>query len=199
MSCEVWCRRGGGPEGRAVPSAMLDVRPRGRTVLAALACCAAPVLLQAQPAPSSAPARLGAGNFHGCALAADDTARCWGSDAAGQHAVPDGHFVRVSAGGTHTCALRADGRAVCWGGNEFGQSSPPPGRFIDVTAGGYHSCGLRPELTIACWGGTGARMAIPDGPFTQVSAGFLHTCALKPSGAIVCWGDDSQGQSSPPR
>lgn len=82
---------------------------------------------------------ISASIYHTCALLADETVACWGSNEAGQlglgtvedspHArvVPglEG-VVQVSAGGTsnrgeHTCALQKTGVIQCWGSNSNGR------------------------------------------------------------------------------
>ena len=72
-----------------------------------------------------------------CAVLADGSAWCWGSDVAGELgngaplaqsrtpvrvALPPGRrATTVSAGGGHSCAILDDGTASCWGANNFGQ------------------------------------------------------------------------------
>ncbi|HVH11805.1 MAG TPA: hypothetical protein VM759_02075, partial [Longimicrobium sp.] len=95
-----------------------------------------PVAVQA--APSVVFAQVSAGAIHGCALALDGSAWCWGDNSLGQlgngttmgSAVP----VRVQApagvrfvsvvtgdGAAHTCGLATSGAAYCWGDNTYGQ------------------------------------------------------------------------------
>jgi hypothetical protein len=119
------------------------------------------------------------GTSHACALLADDTVSCWGSN--GDGALGDGttttpsiatpatvpgltNVAAISAGGYHTCALSKTGEVWCWGDNEYGQ----------VGAGGADVLSPQqvPEVTDA----------------TAIAAGSTHTCALQSDGEVVCWG-----------
>ena len=67
---------------------------------------------------------MSAGESHSCALRADNTIACWGTEAyewtdEGPELVnpPDEPFAAVSAGGFSpaSCAVRANGEVTCWG------------------------------------------------------------------------------------
>jgi alpha-tubulin suppressor-like RCC1 family protein len=125
---------------------------------------------------------LGLGGAHGCGLAEDGRAWCWGLNEDGQLgngstrsstpypvSVPEGvRFVSISGGTWHTCALSSTGDVYCWGRNEQGQlgdgtyidrtvpgpvAMPAGVRFVEMTARGRGACGLAEEGTIYCWGG----------------------------------------------
>src|SRR5439155_15451428 len=78
---------------------------------------------------------VSAGVYHSCAIVADGTARCWGSNGVGQlgdgtandftdaPAVVKGlaKATTIAAGGGHTCASLADGTVQCWGWNVSGE------------------------------------------------------------------------------
>jgi alpha-tubulin suppressor-like RCC1 family protein len=80
------------------------------------------------------------GFFHACAILADRTVACWGSDVEGQgafgptrtsspepRAVPGLADVRsIGAGNAHTCAVTGNGSAYCWGQNTSGQLGQEP-------------------------------------------------------------------------
>jgi Regulator of chromosome condensation (RCC1) repeat len=99
---------------------------------------------------------IAAGGDHVCALLADTTVECWGSNNRGQlgrppeeieehcsgfpclrnpRSVPglDG-VVSLSAGAAHTCAQMADGSIQCWGDHTLGQlgrACPIVARVVD--------------------------------------------------------------------
>jgi alpha-tubulin suppressor-like RCC1 family protein len=79
--------------------------------------------------------RVAAGEIHTCALLADETVACWGTNAYGNlgtgtkndtHLTPVpvaglSGVVSISVGSYHSCALIADGTMKCWGDNGWGQ------------------------------------------------------------------------------
>lgn len=119
---------------------------------------------------------------HVCALLADATLACWGSNSAGQlgngtHGVGTfstapvaiggyGSVVAVASHSSHTCAVQTGGALACWGNNGYGKlgdgslaplnkNTPTPVSTSPVMAietGGNHTCALRTDHTIACWG-----------------------------------------------
>jgi alpha-tubulin suppressor-like RCC1 family protein len=133
---------------------------------------------------------IAAGRNHTCAVRANGTVACWGSNSSGQ--IGDGtiggnrpspftipnlnNVVAVAAGEAHTCALRADGTVRCWGANGNGQlgpgfvssSSPTPITPFDITN----------AVAIAAGG----------------ALGNSHTCALIADGTVKCWGANGSGQ-----
>ena len=130
-------------------------------------------------APSSvSAAALSAGHQHTCALLADGTVQCWGSNDSGR--LGDGTYTdrttpvsvsgianatALSLGWYHTCALLADGTVKCWGWNVSGQlgdgtrtrSTTPVSvsgisNATAISAGGSHTCALLADHTVQCWG-----------------------------------------------
>jgi alpha-tubulin suppressor-like RCC1 family protein len=165
---------------------------------------------------------IGIGSAHACAVRADGSISCRGSNAQGQSTPPPGVlFSQVVAGGQHTCAQTVDhydqakdGVWICWGDNTFGQATAPPGAKFDyVAAGGRHTCGFGSQ-GLVCWGDNSfGQSTPPSGAFTGnvysngIAAGRNHTCASLElldatgqgqAGQVVCWGDNSRGQATPP-
>jgi alpha-tubulin suppressor-like RCC1 family protein len=134
---------------------------------------------------------ISAGGEHTCALRADGSAKCWGSDRFGE--LGDGTFVidgigetpidvlsgrgtftarDIAAGRSHTCAVRANGNVACWGANDAGQVG-------DGSIGGNR---LSP-----------ANLPVPVN-VVGIAAGEAHTCAVLANGTANCWGLNSSGQ-----
>lgn len=138
---------------------------------------------------------LSAGREHACALTADGTAYCWGSNEFGQLGVSDVEttcprgdrdiscrarptavttslkFRRIAAGGVHTCAIAMDDRVYCWGDNLHGALGDPALRSSAVPA---------PIVTTSL--------------FLDVAAGAEHSCAVRLDGVGACWGSNDWGQ-----
>ena len=137
---------------------------------------------------------LAAGREHSCALIADGSVACWGSNARGQlgsgtearrlgmSTVPmpveglNRPAIALTAGAAHTCALLDDGCAACWGANDAGQ----------LGDGGADDR-ARAE-----------RVAGKTGVLQALAAGDKHTCGVTKAGRIACWGDGSRGQLGDP-
>jgi alpha-tubulin suppressor-like RCC1 family protein len=132
------------------------------------------------------------GTEHGCGLAADGRAYCWGSNRLGQLGDGDDNsnaktgavavattqtFVAISAGANHTCALTHEGVVYCWGLNLTGEL----GQAIVANVCDGFPCNRRP-----------VRLETPT-RFDSISAGFGHTCALR-GGRAYCWGRNDKGQ-----
>ena len=138
---------------------------------------------------------VAAGLEHTCALTADGSAWCWGSNEFDQLGVADDgttcvredrdipcrrtpvavsgglRFQRISAGAMHTCGLATDARVYCWGDNLRGQIGDPAVR---------RSAAPVPIATTAL--------------FADVAAGGEHSCALRTDAVAVCWGANDMGQ-----
>jgi hypothetical protein len=143
---------------------------------------------------------VSSGDAHTCALKADGTIQCWGSNVDNQvSGTPtSSDFVAVSAGNFHTCALKADGTIQCWGFDHSGQVSGTPTikGFTAVSAGSFHTCGLKADGSIQCWGLDDHNQVSgtpTSSDFVAVSAGNRLTCGLRAAGTIVCWGSDFGG------
>jgi alpha-tubulin suppressor-like RCC1 family protein len=123
-----------------------------------------------------------------CAVRADATVRCWGSNGYGQ--LGDGtlvdsttpvrvegldRVVGITAGFWHVCALRDDGTAWCWGRNDS--------RQVDAGAATYRTSPVRID-------------GLSD--LVDLAAGYYHTCALRTDGRVFCWGNNTYGQLGRP-
>jgi alpha-tubulin suppressor-like RCC1 family protein len=120
---------------------------------------------------------VSAGYDHSCALLADGTVSCWGSNRSSQLGSPNGRgtaqilgpqpvvgltdVVAIDAGLMGTCAVRVDGSVWCWG---FGIAGPQAAPIFDLTN------------------------------VRSVSVGEGHACVVNRSGEAMCWGDNSQSQ-----
>jgi hypothetical protein len=103
------------------------------------------------------------GYEHGCALAQDGRASCWGRDTAGETRAPEGRFVQLTLGEKRSCGLRDDGTVACWGGRP--RPAPADLRFSriamttdeDLLTATY-VCGIvTGDQRLVCWSyGTGA-------------------------------------------
>ena len=129
---------------------------------------------------------MSAGTDHACAVIANGTLKCWGSNWKQQLGVPtiQGYtpavripgvtgVTAIAAGWQFQCARMAAGTVSCWGSNTYGQL----GRGVSTRD---------PKNTpVAIPGLTGV---------TAVAAGFEHACALLASGTVKCWGRSQLGQ-----
>ncbi|MCL2259352.1 MAG: hypothetical protein FWC18_05970 [Cystobacterineae bacterium] len=73
-----------------------------------------------------------------CALQANGTVRCWGSNTYGQATVPENlNAVAIVGGEIYNCALQADSTVRCWGDNSIaGQTTVPANlNAIAIAAG----------------------------------------------------------------
>ena len=134
-------------------------------------------------------AQIATGYSHTCALLANRTVECWGSNAAGQ--LGDGTLtnrrtpvivaglssVTAIAAGIHTCALLADTTVRCWGSNTAGEL-------------GNGTISQNSPTPVAVTGLTGV---------TAIGIGQHDTCALLADGSVRCWGFNGLGSSGTAR
>ena len=126
------------------------------------------------------------GSNHTCALLANGSVQCWGSNSDGQlgnnstidslspvtvsgisfSSIPVA--TAISSGGQHTCALLADGSIKCWGSNSYGQlGNGIPGNG-----------GLSDKLTPVTVVGIGYARAISSNSHSS------HNCAILASFSV---------------
>jgi alpha-tubulin suppressor-like RCC1 family protein len=129
--------------------------------------------------------------YHGCAIASDNKAYCWGYSVYGQigngstgyvltpaavsqGAMPAGvTFKAISAGNYHTCAIGSNDLLYCWGNNSYGQLGD------NTTA--------QKNTPVATLQGD-----IPAGiTIKQVSTGTYFTCAIASNNLAYCWGQNN--------
>lgn len=130
------------------------------------------------------------GDKHSCAVLADQSLWCWGSNeqlqlggAGGDellpHRVDERTWKSVGAGAAHTCAITASGEGWCWGANDVGQSS-----VENPAMWPWPPVGPSP-LTIS-----GASL----GGLDEMLSGAFHNCAYQGAGSrLFCWGSNSNG------
>jgi alpha-tubulin suppressor-like RCC1 family protein len=98
---------------------------------------------------------VAAGRDHICAMRADHTVVCRGSNAVGQVAiasVPDA--VEISANHNHTCVRDSAGAVSCSGDN-YGTAPVAialPRPALAIAAGTSHDCAITDDHTVWCWG-----------------------------------------------
>ena len=168
-----------------------------RSAAALLLALLATMAWWADGALASESGRVAAGGTHSCAIKADDTLVCWGS----QGGIPAGlgSVDQVAAGGKHDCAIKTDDTPICWGDDSEGQSTLPPGigTVIQITAGGEHTCAVKTDGTPVCWGDDEwGQSTLPAGigTVTEITAGEYHSCAIKADETLTCWGSHIAGQ-----
>jgi alpha-tubulin suppressor-like RCC1 family protein/putative cell wall-binding protein len=137
---------------------------------------------------------ISAGSAHTCAVLADTTARCWGTNRNGQ--LGDNTIIQreipvtvttsagtalsgvtqIVAGGEHACALLVGGTAHCWGWNDFGQLGDDTNTSSSV------------PVTVTTSAGTALS------GITHISAGSSQNCAVLDDGTARCWGSNGSGR-----
>jgi alpha-tubulin suppressor-like RCC1 family protein len=140
---------------------------------------------------------VGTGFASECALIADGSAFCWGSNDWGQLGtgspepqtaptpVAGGHhFLKLNVGRERACGVSTERQLYCWGSglnDALGAPSRercayPIGweRKVDTA---YASCAREPLLVM------------PTVPVRDVAVGDNHTCALSVEEFVYCWGD----------
>lgn len=134
---------------------------------------------------------IAGGNANACAVRADGTAHCWGSDlhglgngAAGnsqvyaQQVSSITNALDVSMGSSSECVLLANGTVKCFGTNQYGEL----GDWASPLGTDQYS----PRTVGALFTPLSAVIAIDSGDD--------HSCAMLTNGTVKCWGWNSSGQ-----
>jgi alpha-tubulin suppressor-like RCC1 family protein len=143
-----------------------------------------------------------AGAQHTCALRADSTVVCSGSnefaqvgnntgpggnvpapatvlaDLAGTPPMPLTGVVAVAAGAHHTCTLLGNGEGRCWGRNDLAQLA------------NNSTEGAPSKVAIS----VGSRQMVLLESAVGLAAGEHHTCAVLAGGSVSCWGYNASRQ-----
>lgn len=126
----------------------------------------------------------------------------WGSNSAGQTAVPPAitNAMVIAAGGTHSLALLSNGKIVAWGSNTYGQTNVPSTatNVIAIAAGGESGYAVRTDGKVIAWGrNSNGQTSVPTAATnaSAIAAGPTHVMALRRDGTIVAWGDSSNGKT----
>ncbi len=132
----------------------------------------------------------GPGAIHTCALLANGTVECWGSNYSGElgngttrfSPTPvgvsglSGQATAIAVSAYSTCALLSGGTVECWGGNYYGElGNSTNSGTVNANPLPFPVSGL-------------------SGTVTAIAAGDDHTCALLVNGTVECWGSDDYGQ-----
>jgi alpha-tubulin suppressor-like RCC1 family protein len=147
---------------------------------------------------------ISSGTQHTCALLADTTVRCWGSNSNGQLGI-----------GTTAVTRETVPVAVLKTGSDQTNSATYKSGFTQISTGNSHTCGVLTDRTAVCWGNNGSGR-LGDGETTSrslpvevtgltgviaISAGSTHTCAVVETDAadpskneVRCWGNNSNGR-----
>lgn len=130
---------------------------------------------------------IAAGYNHSCALLADKTISCWGSNSYGQLGngastnftarvpvtvsnITSAVDVELGGNGSHSCAVLSDQTLSCWGAGYYGQLGNGTNSYSDIPV-------AVSDITTA----------------TSVSIGSSHTCALLSNKTVSCWGRNLYG------
>lgn len=134
------------------------------------------------------------GSSHICAIVADTSVVCWGSNSDGQlgrlpitsspgapqrvvrasDGMPLVGATKASLGYGASCAI-VGGKVACWGSSSFGQ----------LGRGGAPDGGFAPVAS--------ADFVVGLTQVTSLAVGYRHACAMVRGTDVWCWGDNGQG------
>lgn len=126
-----------------------------------------------------------------CALRADGTVWCWGTNGSGQlgsgskldsplplQVLGVSGAVSLMVGQEFACAVLGDGGVMCWGDNRSGEL----GRSTKPAPDGAGLESVKPVPV------TGAKAVIAG------SSGVTHSCAITSESKVLCWGRNTYGE-----
>ena len=162
---------------------------------------------------------LAVGAAHSCALIADRTVECWGSNRAAELGDRRGERVRLlpapvpglrgvvslAARGHLTCALDQQEMVRCWGSQQIMRAEGPrhfewPSpvhvgtfrRAVEIAVAEDRACVRRLDGEIECWPPDGPPAPVPERPeATSIALGAGFGCAHTRS-TVACWGQVNQ-------
>jgi alpha-tubulin suppressor-like RCC1 family protein len=175
------------------------------------------LLAAANASPASPPAaqvlELAAAASHTCALLADHSVKCWGSNDYGELGQGD-----TSSRGQAGTTMGANLKPINLGAGRKATAVFAGGSGSFLSTGGSHSCALLDDHSVKCWGANnGGQLGLGDAtnrgdlPNTMGDAlkpldlgtgrtaltlalGANHTCALLDDHSVKCWGSNDYGQ-----
>jgi cysteine-rich repeat protein len=157
--------------------------------------------------PAGTYRRVGVGEFHTCAIRADQTMVCAGGGSFGDASPPPGTWTDLALIREQTCGLRTNGTPTCWGRiiDETFDDLVPAGRMrsIHFITGSLSRslCGLRADGSEVCFGPNVDDIGtVPGGTWDDLSVGGgIGGCGLQ-SGTTSCWSvpGPSRSATTPP-
>lgn len=126
--------------------------------------------------------KIWSGGLHSCALTAQASPKCWGSNGYGQAGSLDGGqatagtpeanggWVAIAPGRESSCAISSASNLWCWGSNNYGR------------LGNGSTLGISAAVKVA---GTG---------WAKVDVHRWHACAIKTDQTLWCWGKNNEGE-----
>ncbi len=139
--------------------------------------------------------KIGAGDYHTCAMGSSRKTYCWGN----------GQYGRLGDSYTTNRFTPVEVDSTNWNGTNE--------EMAQLSGGNEHTCAVtEPQNKTYCWGnnsdgrlGDGSQVAksIPvlidesnlgGNYFIEVASGWNHTCGQTDIGDVFCWGSNSYGQ-----
>lgn len=143
---------------------------------------------------------IGAGYWHGHAIAPDGSLRSWGHPSedwvtSPADEVPPGQFKYVTGGDWFAMALTVDGELVVYGGRDYDKNQvrdkAPGGEFLKVTAGSGWGAGIRPDGSVEVWGDDYNDIVshgAPSGKYIDIYGGYDNCVVQDQEGGLYYLG-----------